>query len=150
MRKLGAGGRVPGRYPLNEKLLPTGTLSPPSQLDGGGLRKLGVDLRPALPGSNPGTSTKPQYYHKAQVELSTLISLSPSGGGPEAANTAGAYNDTIRFDHCESEEKPVTYNEVMTYVGLAILSAGFILVVLCPLIPGWLAWLSKDDDGEKD
>jgi len=44
----------------------------------------------------------------------------------------------------------VTYNELMTYVGLAILSAGFILVVICPLIPGWLAWLSKDDDGEKD
>jgi len=44
----------------------------------------------------------------------------------------------------------MTYNEVVTYVGLAILTAGSILVVCSPLIPGWLAWLSKDKDGEED
>ena len=38
------------------------------------------------------------------------------------------------------------YNEVVTYVGLIVLSVGSIAVVVSPLIPGWLAWLSKDKD----
>lgn len=38
------------------------------------------------------------------------------------------------------------YNEVVTYVGLTVLSVGLIVVFITPLIPGWLAWLSKDKD----
>jgi len=40
----------------------------------------------------------------------------------------------------------MTYNEVVTYVGLIVLSVGLTAVVVSPLIPGWLAWLSKDED----
>lgn len=42
----------------------------------------------------------------------------------------------------------MTYNEVVTYVMLVVLSLGLIAVVVSPLIPGWLAWLSKDKDEE--
>jgi len=42
----------------------------------------------------------------------------------------------------------MTYNEVVTYVGLIVLSLGFIAVIISPLIPGWLAWLSRDKDEE--
>lgn len=40
----------------------------------------------------------------------------------------------------------MTYNEVVTYVVLIVLSLGLTAVVVSPLIPGWLAWLSRDKD----
>lgn len=40
----------------------------------------------------------------------------------------------------------MTYNEVVTYVVLIVLSVGLTAVAVTPLIPGWLAWLSKDKD----